>query len=103
MRKQVYIQKLNYRDERFCTILKNCHHMSREQVLSLISPNRLQAYQKQGLVRKLHYIYQRKQRTAYELTDKGSEWIRKNLPSKSWNIQWSTGAPGSTSATCGRN
>ena len=80
MRKQVYIQKLNYRDERFCTILQNCHHMSREQVLSLISPNRLQAYQKQGLVRKLHYIYQSKQRTAYELTDKGRDWIRKNLP-----------------------
>ena len=71
MRKTEYIQKLNYRDERFCYILKNCHHMSREQALVVVSQTRLLAYQHQGLVRKLHYIYQSKQRTAYKLTDKG--------------------------------
>ena len=80
MRKSEYIQKLNYRDERFCYILKNCHHMSREQALAVVSQTRLLAYQHQGLVRKLHYIYQSKQRTAYELTDKGRRWVRKNLP-----------------------
>ena len=80
MRKKEYIQRLNYRDERFCRIIKNCQHMSREQVLSVLSLNRLQAYQKQGLVRKLHYIYHSKQRTAYELTDKGCRWIKRNLP-----------------------
>ena len=80
MRKTEYIQKLNYRDERFCYILKNCHHMSREQALAVVSQTRLLAYQHQGLVRKLHYIYQSKQRTAYELTDKGRRWVRKNLP-----------------------
>lgn len=80
MRKKEYIQRLNYRDERFCYIMKNCHHMSREQVLAVLSQNRLLAYQHQGLIRKLHYIYQSRQQTAYELTDKGRSWIRKNLP-----------------------
>ena len=65
MRKKEYIQRLNFRDERFCYIMKNCHHMSREQVLAVLSQNRLLAYQHQGLIRKLHYIYHSRQQTAY--------------------------------------
>ena len=80
MRKKEYIQRLSYHDERFCYVMKNCHHMSREQVLAVLTQNRLLAYQNQGLIRKLHYIYHSKQHTAYELTDKGRSWIRKNLP-----------------------
>ena len=80
MRKSEYIQKLNYRDERFCYIMKNCHHMSREQALEILSKNRLLSYEKQGLVRRLHFIYHSRQKSAIELTDKGRSWIRKNLP-----------------------
>lgn len=80
MRQKTYIQKLNRHDEQLCSILKNSHHMSREQALKVVSPNRLLSYQKEGVIRKLHYIYQSKQRTAYELTDKGRSWIRTNLP-----------------------
>ena len=80
MRKKEYIQRLNYRDEQFCYILKNSHHMSREQVLAVISQHRLQAYQNQGLIRKLHFIYCSKKHIGYELTDRGRSWIRKNLP-----------------------
>ena len=80
MRKKEYIQRLSYHDERFCYIMKNCHHMSREQVLEVISPHRLRSYQHQGLIRKLHFIQCSRQKTAYELTDRGRSWIRKNLP-----------------------
>ena len=80
MRKKEYIQRLNYRDEKFCYIMKNCHHMSREQALEILSKNRLLSYEKQGLVRRLHFIYHSRQKSAIELTDKGRSWIKKNLP-----------------------
>lgn len=80
MRKATYIQKLNYKDEQLCRILKASHHMSQKQVESIISKNRIQAYQHQGVLQKIHYIYQGRQHTAYELTSKGRSFIRKHFP-----------------------
>lgn len=80
MRKKEYIQRLNCHDERFCYILKNSHHMSREQALEILSKNRLLSYEKQGLVCQLRFICHGHQKSAIELTEKGRSWIRKNLP-----------------------
>lgn len=80
MRKQEYITKLNYRDERFAYVTKSCQHISQNQALELVSRHRLNNYIKQGLVRKLHYIHNNRQHTAFELTNKGRGWVRKNFP-----------------------
>lgn len=80
MRKKDYVVKLNYKDEKFSFVAKNCQHLSQNQILSIVSKNRLQSYIHQGIVKKLHYICNSKQSTAYELTHKGREWIRQNYP-----------------------
>ncbi len=80
MRKSNYIQKLSYKDAELCRVLKASHHMSREQVESIISKNRIASYQHQGVLKKIHYIHQGRQNTAYELTSSGRAFIRKNFP-----------------------
>ena len=80
MRKENYIQKLNCKDEQLCRILKASHHMSQSQVESIISKNRIRAYQHQGVLKKIHYIAQGRQHTAYELTTAGRNFIRKHYP-----------------------
>ena len=87
MRKKEYIQRLNHCDERFCYIMKNCHHMSREQALEILSKNRLLSYEKQGLVRRLHFIYHSRQKSAIELTDKGNGEYTFKMPATKVNVE----------------
>lgn len=80
MRQKSYLGKLNHRDEQFAYVVKNCHHLSQEQALGLISKNRLTAYQHEQIVRKVHYLHGGQKQFAFELTDKGRAWVRKNFP-----------------------
>ena len=80
MRKQEYLKQVSAKDRELLRVMKSCQHLSAEQIQRLISKNRVQSYQKQGLIRKVHYIKQLKQMTAYELTPKGRAWMCKHLP-----------------------
>ena len=90
MRKKDYIVQLNYKDEKFCYVMKACQHISREQALSLITAGRLKSYQTQGLVRKVHYINKGKQSNVYDLTAKGRDWIKHHYPDMGKNFYLSS-------------
>lgn len=79
MRKSSYLKKLNYKDERLCCIVKNSNHISLAQALLIVSRNRLESYEKQGVLKKLHYMDNNKKEIVYELTKQGRAWISRNF------------------------
>ena len=81
MRKQHYINQLNAKDEKLLFVLKNSQHISQAQILLLISRSRADNFCKEGVIRKVHYIADGRQQTAYELTHKGKQFIKSNYPS----------------------
>lgn len=93
MRRQNYLNKLNYKDERLCSIVKNSHHISQAQALLIISRNRLDNYEKQGVLKKLHYMDNNRKEIIYELTKKGRDWICRNFSHLRGNFYTSSTAP----------
>lgn len=79
MRKSNYLNKLNHKDELLCKVVKNSHHISQAQALLIISRNRLDSFEKQGVLKKLHYMDNNKTEIIYELSKKGRDWISRNF------------------------
>lgn len=79
-RKSNYLKQLNYKDEKLCSIVKNSHHISQAQALLIVSRNRLANFEKQGVLKKLHYMDNNKKEIIYELTKKGRSFISRNFP-----------------------
>lgn len=86
MRKSNYLKKLNYKDEKLCSIVKHSQHISREQALLIVSSNRLASFEKQGVLKKLHYMDNNKNQIIYELTKKGRGFISRKFPHLSGNF-----------------
>ncbi len=91
-RKKTYITKINQKDERFFSVIKNSNHLNSRQSLSIVSKNRLASYVKQGLLNKLHYIDNEKTEIIYELTKFGRDWTRKEFPNLGNNFYISSTA-----------
>jgi len=85
-RKSNYLKQLNYKDEKLCSIVKNSHHISQAQALLIVSRNRLANFEKQGVLKKLHYMENNKKEIIYELTKKGRSFISRNFPHLSGNF-----------------
>lgn len=81
-RKREYFKTINKKDIMLLKAFYCCHHISKENILDIISPNRILSYQKQGLVEKQFYLENQGIQTArevYALTDKGRKWVQKNI------------------------
>ena len=91
MRKSEYLTKLNYKDERLCYLLKNANHISQAQALLIVSRNRLENYEKQGVLKKLYFMDNNRKEIVYELTQYGREWVSKNFSNLRGNFYTSTG------------
>ena len=63
-----YINKLSSKDEKLLYVLKNSQHVSQAQILLMITRSRIDNFCKEGVIKKVHYIADGRQQTAYELT-----------------------------------
>ena len=86
MRKKNYLTQLNYKDECLCNLVKHSNHVSQSQALSLVTRNRISNYEKQGILKKLHYMDNNQKVIVYELTPKGRNFICKNFNHLSGNF-----------------
>ena len=92
MRKQSYLTKLNFRDEKLCSVVKFSQHISQAQALLIVSRNRLENYEKEGVLKKLHYMDNNRKEIVYELTQEGRKWITHNFGHLQGNFYTSTTA-----------
>ena len=79
MRKPSYLTKLNFKDEKLCSVVKNSQHISQAQALLIVSRNRLDSYEKEGVLAKLHYMDNNRKEIVYQLTPEGKKWISRNF------------------------
>lgn len=75
-----YISRLSSKDEKLLYVLKNAQHVSQAQILLMITRSRVENFLKEGVIRKVHYIADGRQQTAYELTRKGQQFIKERYP-----------------------
>lgn len=92
MRKSNYLTKLNYKDEKLCSVVKNSQHISQAQALLIVSRNRLDSYEKEGVLTKLHYMDNNRKEIVYQLTAEGKKWISHNFSHLQGNFYTSTTA-----------
>lgn len=81
-RKKEYITELSKKDAKLAQCLYYSKTIKREDVLSIISKNRLSSYLKEGLIQKSSYKehkYSKESRDdCYKLTEKGYSFFKKN-------------------------
>lgn len=74
-----YIKKLSDNDKKVLIAMAKCGYVSEEELLKIITANRVYSFMKESLIIKDGYYHEKKRIMGYRLSEKGKRMVKKVL------------------------
>lgn len=74
-----YIKKMNDNDKKVLIAMAKCGYVAQEELLKIITSNRIYSFKKEGIIIKDAYYHEKNKIVGYRLSEKGKKMVKEVL------------------------